>query len=336
MKRMTELAKMIDTTALAAQYDRSAKKLLSFKAVDAWILKCCVKEFASLSVDEIVDKCLTGEPEISEHSVHRDHLNRKFNGDKQLLMLNSESSSVNEGTVYYDVRFNAVVPGKEEPVTLIINIEIQNDDKPGYDLVTRGMYYCSRMISEQYGTVFASGHYEKMCKVYSIWICPSTPDCRKNGIYRYYTVEEPVMGERYVKKKSYDLSEVLVLNLGVGENNVESDILCLLNTLFSNTVRPDEKKRILSEKYNIAMTTEMETEVRHMCNLGSTIESMAVRKGITVGKAEGIDEGIDIGEFRTTAKYYRKGKISIEEASGDLNMTKEEFLKKLENLPLED
>lgn len=40
------------------------------------------------------------------------------------------------------------------------------------------------MISEQHGTVFTGGHYEKIQKVYSIWICPSTPDCRKNGMFR--------------------------------------------------------------------------------------------------------------------------------------------------------
>ena len=53
--------------------------------------------------------------------------------------------------------------------------------------------------------------------------------------------------------------------------------LRLLNTLFSPTVLPDEneKKRILSEKYNIAMTVELESEVQRMCNLGAAIESKA-------------------------------------------------------------
>ena len=40
--------------------------------------------------------------------------------------------------------------------------------------------------------------------------------------------------------------------------------LKLLNTLFSPTVLPDEKKRILSKKYNIAMTVELESEVQRM------------------------------------------------------------------------
>ena len=62
--------------------------------------------------------------------------------------------------------------------------------------------------------------------------------------------------------------------------------LKLLNTLFSPTVLPDEKKRILSEKYNIAMTTELESEVQRMCNMGTAIESKA--------RAEDRNEGVDL------------------------------------------
>ena len=33
----------------------------------------------------------------------------------------------------------------------MINVEAQNDFYPGYPLVKRGIYDCSRMISPQYG-----------------------------------------------------------------------------------------------------------------------------------------------------------------------------------------
>lgn len=325
MERQTALAEAIDTVADKAKYDRCAKKLLSFKAIDAWILKTCVKEFSLFSVDYISEHCMSGEVEISEHAVHQDELNRgqRINSDEQVTKMNSESSSINEGTVYYDVRFNAIAPENGESITLIINLEIQTDDKPGYELVTRGTYYCARMISKQHGTVFTGDHYEKIQKVYSIWICPSTPDCRKNGMFRYHTIEDPVFGDAYVKKENYDLMEVVILNLGEPDNEADCGILNLLNTLFSPTVLPDEKKRVLSEKYNIAMTAELESEVQRMCNLGTAIENKAR------------DEGIDIGELRTTVKYYKKGKITIEEAAADLNMTVEEFKEKMNQIPAE-
>ena len=69
----------------------------------------------------------------------------------------------------------------------------------------------------------------------------------------------------------------------------------MLNTLFSPTVLPDEKKRILSEKYNIAMTTELESEVQRMCNLGTAIESKARDEGRVEGRAEGRAEGRNEG-----------------------------------------
>ena len=46
MKRQTNLAQAIDMAADKARYDECAKKLLSYKAVLAWILKSCTKEFS--------------------------------------------------------------------------------------------------------------------------------------------------------------------------------------------------------------------------------------------------------------------------------------------------
>lgn len=261
-ERQTGLAETIETVADRAKYDRCAKTILAYKAIDAWILRNYVKEFGSYSIEYISDHCLTGDVDISERAVHQDQLNRgpRVNGDTQVTKLNSESSSINEGTIYYDVRFNATAPGNSEPVTLIINLEIQTDDKPGYDLVTRGIYYCARMLSEQHGTVFTGEHYEKIQKVYSIWICPSVAESRRNSMFRYHTIEESDGGKSYVKNQSYDLSEVIILNLGKADNDAQCNALTLLNTIFSSEISADEKKKILSEKYNIAMTAEFRDE----------------------------------------------------------------------------
>lgn len=142
------------------------QKLLTYNAVIAWILKSCTKEFSQYSVQFICDNCLTGDIEISQRSVHQDYLdkNTRLNGNQRIDGLNTEANSINEQTVYYDIRFKACLPDSDEPVQLIINLEIQLNDTPGYPLVTRGFYYCARMISEQYGTVFTDEHYEKIQK----------------------------------------------------------------------------------------------------------------------------------------------------------------------------
>lgn len=316
MERQTDLAEAIDVVADKAQYDRCAKKLLAFKAIDAWILKTCVKEFFPYSVEYITDHCLSGEVEISEHAVHQDQLNRskRVNGDEQVSKMNSESSSVNEGTVYYDVRFTAIAPTNGEIIKLIINLEIQTNDKPGYELVTRGIYYCARMISEQHDSVFIGEHYEKIQKVYSIWICPSTPECRKNQMTRYHMTKDQVIGNTYVKEEAYDLMEIIILSLGEPENDADCSILNLLNTLFSPSVLPDEKKSVLSEKYNIAMTAELESEVQRMCNLSTAIENQGIKKGLEEGRAEGVDLMAKLIKILLAEKKYS----DVEKASDDV------------------
>ena len=319
MERQTDLAEAIDVVADKAQYDRCAKKLLAFKAIDAWILKTCVKEFYPYSVEYITEHCLSGEVEISEHAVHQDQLNRskRVNGDEQVTKMNSESSSVNEGTVYYDVRFTAIAPTNEEIIKLIINLEIQTNDKPGYELVTRGIYYCARMISEQHDSVFIGEHYEKIPKVYSIWICPSTPECRKNQMTRYHMTKDQVIGNTYVKEQAYDLMEIIILSLGEPENDADCSILNLLNTLFSPSVLPDEKKNVLSKKYNIAMTAELESEVQRMCNLSTAIENQGIKKGLAEGRAEGRAEGVDLMAKLVKILLVEKKYSDVEKASDD-------------------
>ena len=283
--RQTNLAQTIDLADDRARYDECAKKLLTYKAIIAWILKSCTKEFSQYSVKFICDKCLSDDIEISRHAVHQDQLDRdeKLTGDKRIGTLNSEANAIKDQTVYFDIRFKAYVPGKKEPVQLIINLEIQLNDTPGYPLVTRGFYYCARMISEQYGTVFTDEEYEKIQKVYSIWICPDPAKKRQNGIFKYRTVEETVLGNSYEIPESYDLMEVVIVNLGDPDKKSKLEILDLLNILFSTTATPEEKKKRLHEDFDIAMTEEFESEVRDMCNLSKALVDQGIEQGIERG-----------------------------------------------------
>ena len=138
-------------------------------------------------------------------------------GDLRLDGQNTEANAINEQSIYYDIRFTAILPDTTEPIRIIINLEIQLDDTPGYPIVKRGFYYCGRLISEQYGTVFTKEEYDKLEKVYSIWICPSPAKKRKNGIFRYHTIEDVIAGESYTAPSDYDMMEVIILNLGDGE-----------------------------------------------------------------------------------------------------------------------
>lgn len=50
------------------------------------------------------------------------------------------------------------------------------------------------MLSSQYGSVFTKSHYEKIKKVYSIWICTDVPQDRAGTITKYEVHEVNVYG----------------------------------------------------------------------------------------------------------------------------------------------
>ena len=128
----------------------------------------------------------------------------------------------------------------------IMNIEIQNKNNPIYKLVSRGIYYCSRMISEQYGTVFTDMDYHKIQKVYSIWICPMPKDTkRKSSITRYMMTKRDEVGKCFIEERYYDKMETVIIKLGREDDYSSKPITGLLSVLFSPTMPIAIMKRIL-------------------------------------------------------------------------------------------
>lgn len=195
------LAKNIAAAGDKAAYDTVCKRLLANKVILAWIMKSCLEEYGDLGVNEIAEKYIEGEPQIAGTPVNPDE--EANDVGEQIKGTKTEDSTIKEGTVTYDIRFYALVPGagERETVSLIINVEAQNDFYPGYPIVKRGIYYCSRMISSQDGVEFADSHYEKIKKVYSIWVCVNPPKYRKNTIARYTIREESLVGGSVGKER---------------------------------------------------------------------------------------------------------------------------------------
>ena len=188
MEIKTALASGIEITAGETEYDTSCKRVLAEKHVLAQILQGCAEEFRNFDIDTIVKECFGERMYISEVPVAPDETGAFLRGSDAGL------SSPTEGSVYFDILFDAVVPSKDESVRLLVNVEAQSDFYPGYSLLQRGMYYCGRLLSAQNGTVFSQSHYEKIRKVYSIWICLHPPKSRQNTITRYYVAEDSIIG----------------------------------------------------------------------------------------------------------------------------------------------
>ena len=279
MNSDTTIVKNIRVADEKASYDAACKRLLSEKIILAWIMKNCLEEYRDCDVEEIAEKYIEGTPQVGEVAVAPDESNRV----SMIQGAGNEDTSLTEGTVTYDIRFLATAPVSGELIRLIINIEAQNDFYPGYPLIKRGIYYCSRMISAQYGTEFTNSHYENIKKVYSIWICMNPPKSRENSITRYYIAEENLVGSVKERKADYDLMAAVMICLGK-EADSGTDLLKLLNVLLSTETGSQDKCQILEEDFHIRMTQTLESEVSLMCNLSKGVEE----KGIEKGRQEGI------------------------------------------------
>lgn len=298
MRVETTLAKAINVAGTNAEYDAAVKNILAEKKILAWILKSCVEEFADIELDEIADKYIEGEPQIAEVPVLPDETDAP-----KVQEIGVEDVTVTEGTVKYDIRFQATLPNSDELISLIINVEAQNDYYPGYPLVKRGIFYCGRMISSQYGTVFTKSHYEKIKKVYSIWICSNPPVSRENTITVYSMNEKNYVGEVKEEKAYYDLLTTVMICLGKPEENRDS-VLTLLDVLLSSDIEPQKKKDILEQEFDIPMTEALERKVDDMCNLSKGVE----------------EKGFEKAELQNIKSIMQNLKLTAEQAMEALNI----------------
>lgn len=292
-----------------ALYDEACKTVLSEKGIAAHILKECVEEYKDISVEDIVHKYIQGKPEISKVMIQDETVLTKIRTEQ------TEDSSEKEGTIFFDVRFTALVPDEDDKfIELIINFEAQNDFHPGYPLLKRGIYYCSRMISSQYGTVFVKSDYGKIKKVYSIWVCTNPSQEMEYTITRYKMTEENIEGEVKAKKANYDLLDVVMICLGPKKYNELTGLLGMLNLVFKdNDLTAAEKREKLANDYHIEITPELEKGVADMCNLSAGIEKQGIEKGRDEGKTEIIIEMLKEKQpldFISRVSKYSKEKIA--------------------------
>lgn len=320
MDTETTIAQGVHIADENAAYDAACKRVLSEKAILARIMKACLSEYQDCDVNDIAEKYIEGQPQVSSIPVLPDEDGTIING------MDSQDKSLHEGSITYDIRFRAIAPGSGESISLIINVEAQNDFYPGYPLTKRGIYYCSRMISSQYGREFTGPHYEKIKKVYSIWICMNPPKNRENTITRYRLIEEHMVGEAVELVRNYDLLSIIMLCLGGPDGKNYDGVLRMLDVLLGSETSEMEKRKILQDDYNIQMTLAMGREVTVMCNLSKGVEEKGMAKGLakgmmegmakgmTEGMAKGMTEGMTNGILASIKNLVKNMGISVEQA----------------------
>lgn len=282
MEINTPIAEDIRVTDQNSQYDAACRRLLSDKTILAWIMKSCLAEYRDCDIKEIAEKYIEGTPQVHEVPVMPDETNAaKIRG------VSNVDTSRTEGTVIYDIRFLAVAPSDGELIQLIVNVEAQGQFYVGYPLIMRAIYYCSRMISAQYGTEFVHEEYQNIKKVYSVFICMDPPKNRRNSITRYRLTEENLVGNVKEPVRHYDLMTMVMVCLGGADGENYDGILKLLDVLLSPKAGEAEKRQVLQEEFDIPMTETLEAEVHQMCNLSQGV--------MELGRAEGMAQGMDKG-----------------------------------------
>ena len=164
MERETYISNSLDSAESKAQYDEHVRTILKDKNILAFILKYAVREFCDYSIED-TKAAIEGDPEIAIRKVR----------PNAAQTLENESKIPGEGKMYFDIVFYVVTKDAEKK-KIYINIEAQKSFYPGYDLVTRGIIYPARLISQQMDVEYSADNYDSVKKVYSIWICMNAPD----------------------------------------------------------------------------------------------------------------------------------------------------------------
>ena len=290
MDRMNQTGKHILAAGARARYDTEALNIIKDRQYLASILSECTTEFAGMSMDEIIP--YIEEPQVGTIPVEPGLTNTAIVG------LPTESKIPGEGILTYDIRFLARKPGMDAiEVWLMIDVEIQNDDDPGYDLVPRAVLYAGRMLSEQMGHNVTGKNYDALQKVYSVWLCANSALKRANTILRYSIKHEALHGELEDQSRS-DLLQVIMVrlpneNLKSKPKNEPTRLIELLSTTFSKRIDTEEKLRRL-QQMGIQVTEDIRERMGVMCNLSQGI----LREGIEQGMERGLQLSLDILDRR--------------------------------------
>lgn len=289
---------LADVDSKRARYDAAAKELLGDKQILARILKGAVAEFREMDVDKIV-QCIEKDPIIGETEVFPGAIHGK----------NTESNLPVEGQVTYDILFDAIVPGENESVKIIINVEAQNTFYPGYPLEARAVYYVSRLISSQRYREFQGSDYGKLKKVYSIWICFDASQNAQNTITEYSIQPTNIYGN-YGTKKKCDYISIVIVGMEKGLDEYKgNELLDMLTVTFSEQLTAAAKEDILCERHKIQKNIVRKERLGYMCNL-----------------SEGIYErGLQEGRIKTICESVVKGFMPVESALSMSGCTEDEF-----------
>ena len=282
----TNLAQAVEATHDSSAYDTNIKFLLADKQILSRILKYAVQEFKDMPIEDIMAS-IGADIEIGTKPLDA--------GLSNMGRINASSTEDNipgERKIFFDIRFTAY--HKETEMKFLINLEAQRSSDPsklGYHLENRIIFYLARMISAQKQAEVYHSDYDSLKKVRSIWLCLNKHE-DGDSIEEIYLDRNTVYGN---KRDPYDIDLMrgIIINVRNGETVKDSQnvLISMLEKLLSKS-SVEEKKRILTEKYGMIMTTELEGRMQTMCNWSEAIKEVSFEEGVKKERLNAIERMI--------------------------------------------
>ena len=249
------------------------------------IVQRVVPEFRDVSLEEIQDHCIDGEPQISTVPVAPGKTNRRRRRvPKYIRGRQTEDSVLGEGWVTFDVLFYAKVPTSGKRIKLIINVEAQRNNTD-YSLTKRAFFYASRLLSSQKERDFVGENYDDICKVYTIWLCFYLPKSQTSSITHYEINEVCDVGAYRDRKENYDLINVTMIHIGQDE---KTDVLLkFLYLVFMSRLSEEEREARLQKDFGIKLWDETREGLNDMCNLSQGLKAELREEVQEESRAEG-------------------------------------------------
>ena len=275
-------------------------RVFSHKEIIAVIIRTVIKQFHDWTNEEIME-CISnvsGDTEISSGMTNTE---------------NTEMGAYKEYTTKFDILVSVNVPERyrykvedtEFIFKLRLNVEMQRNAKPDYNIASRGVFYGSRLISSQINVVTKKETYKTLQPCYSIWIVLGNHDKSLNnkvveyGIQNITRMKRPGYLDDVARKdlnwldSGSDLMHLVYVFLDkeaiskkeFNEYEIDDDIVEFLKLMFQNdfySERMEEKYLIFSQGLG-----------KDVYSMNSYMTEMEYEKALSeeIGEARGEERG---------------------------------------------
>jgi hypothetical protein len=268
MKSDKTLDKTIKIAEEKVSNDVTCKGILRNKEVLAMLVKEYMIELQEYDVKELAEKYIQGEPHLQRAKTNISSDVKDF---EEIAWLPPNHDTIKEIANSYDVGFSMVVPKTKELIKVYVNVDTENHFDKGYVLFRSIVYRNNEMVPALDAEDFEAIEHITTGRVYGVWIYTNPPEERE------YTVTEfpllKVVTKDNVEENVQILSAVLVaLGKLDCEYGYDSDLLTLLEIVFSTDIDLEEKKKLLEERFSAEIVRAFEEEVAYVSNLSQSAE----------------------------------------------------------------